>query len=82
MSQSGGEHWVRARQAALVRRQEPQHHPGWQPPLIGNSEQDRQTRRQLRWIISEAARQLPGYEGADWEFHQPIPSIEALYEKV
>jgi hypothetical protein len=37
--------------------------------------------RQLDWINNEAARQLPGYEAADWSFDKPVRGIEALYAK-
>lgn len=36
---------------------------------------------QLDWITSEALRHLPGYEDADWGYEQPIPEIDALYER-
>ncbi len=37
--------------------------------------------RQLDWIRNAAARQLPGYENADWSYDKDIPEIEALYER-
>lgn len=37
--------------------------------------------RQLNWIRGAATRSLPGYDQAQWEFTQPIPEIEALYER-
>lgn len=36
--------------------------------------------RQVEWIKSAAIRKLPGYELAQWEYTQPIPAIEALYQ--
>lgn len=36
--------------------------------------------RQLNWIRGAAIGRLPGYDDAAWEFSQPIPEIEALYE--
>lgn len=37
--------------------------------------------RQLDWLRSSAIRKLQGYDDARWEFSQPIPAIEALYER-
>ncbi len=37
--------------------------------------------RQLGWIRGAATRSLPGYDQAQWEFTQPIPEIEALYQR-
>lgn len=37
--------------------------------------------RQLDWLRSSAIRRLQGYDDAQWEFSQPIPEIEALYER-
>lgn len=37
--------------------------------------------RQLDWINGAAIRCLNGYEAADWSFDQPIPEIEAMYER-
>lgn len=37
--------------------------------------------RQLGWIRGAATRNLPGYDQAQWEFTQPIPEIEALYQR-
>jgi hypothetical protein len=36
---------------------------------------------QVEWIKSTAIHQLPGYDHAQWEFTQPGPGIEALYER-
>lgn len=37
--------------------------------------------RQLQWITSHAISTFPGYDDAAWSFDQPLPEIEALYEK-
>ncbi len=37
--------------------------------------------RQLDWILGAAFRTLPGYDQADWSWSQPLPEIEALYDR-
>lgn len=37
--------------------------------------------RQIDWLRSSAIRKLQGYDDARWEFSQPIPEVDALYER-
>jgi hypothetical protein len=37
--------------------------------------------QQLGWIRAAAIRSLPGYDQAQWTFNQPIPEIDALYQR-
>ncbi len=36
---------------------------------------------QLTWIRDAAIRRLSGYDAAEWSFDQPLPEVDALYEK-
>lgn len=36
---------------------------------------------QIDWIVGNAHRKLPGWDGACWSFDKPIPEIEVLYER-
>lgn len=36
---------------------------------------------QIEWLQNALIRSLPGYADADWSFDEPVPEIEALYEK-